>query len=69
MTNLVRHAKMHTKRQERPTEDTPNQSVHSAKRLWSYIKSLKVDTIGIPTLTKDHQTELDNKLKAEILND
>ena len=33
------------------------------------MKSLKVDTIGIPTLTKDHQTESDNKLNAEILSD
>ena len=38
------------------------------KRFWSYIKSLKVDTIGIPTLTKDNRLESDNKLKAEILN-
>ena len=37
----------------------------SAKRFWSYITSLKVDTIGIPTLTKDHQTESDNKRKAK----
>ena len=40
----------------------------SAKRFWSYIKSLKVDTIGLLTLTKDHQTESDNKHKADILN-
>ena len=40
----------------------------SPKRFWSYIKSLKFDTIGIPTLTKDKRLESDNKLKAEILN-
>ena len=40
----------------------------SAKRFWSYIKSLKVDTIGISTLTKDHQTESDIKLKASMTN-
>ena len=40
----------------------------SPKRFWSYIKSLKIDTIGIPTLTKDNRLESDNKLKAEILN-
>ena len=42
---------------------------NSAKRFSSYTKSLKVNTTGIPTLTKDYQTESDNKLKAEILND
>ena len=41
----------------------------SPKKFWSYIKSLKVDTIGIPTLKKSGILESDNKKKAEILND
>ena len=41
----------------------------SPKKFWSYIKSLKVDTIGIPTLKKSGILESDNRKKAEILND
>ena len=40
----------------------------SPKRFWSYIKSLKVDNIGIPTLNNNNKLESDNRLKAEILN-
>ena len=39
----------------------------SPKIFWSYIKSLKVDNIGIPTLN-NNKLESDNILKAEILN-
>ena len=39
----------------------------SPKRFWSYIKSLKVDNIGIPTLNNNNKLESDNRLKAEIL--
>ena len=35
---------------------------------WSYIKSLKVDNIGIPTLNNNNKLESDNRLKADILN-
>ena len=41
----------------------------SPKKFWSYIKSLKVDTIGIPTLEKSGIIESDSKRKAEILNE
>ena len=41
----------------------------SPKKFWSFVKNLKVDTIGIPTLKKDGKLESDNKAKAEILND
>ena len=40
----------------------------SPKRFWSYIKSLKVDNIGIPTLNNNNKLESDSRLKAEILN-
>ena len=40
----------------------------SPKRFWSYIKSLKVDNIGIPTLNNNNKLESDNRLKTEILN-
>ena len=40
----------------------------SPKRFWSYIKSLKVDNIGIPTLNNNNKLESDKRLKAEILN-
>ena len=39
----------------------------SPKRFWSYIKSLNVDNIGIPTLNNNNEPESDNRLKAEIL--
>ena len=41
----------------------------AAKRFWSCIKSLKVDTIGIPTLTKDHHTESDNNVNDQFKSD
>ena len=41
----------------------------SPKRFWSFIKSLKVDSIGIPTLKRNGKLESDNVCKAEILND
>ena len=41
----------------------------SPKKFWSFVKNLKVDTIGIPTLKKDGKLESDNRAKAEILND
>ena len=34
----------------------------SPKRFWSYIKSLKVDNIGIPTLNNKNKLESDNIL-------
>ena len=40
----------------------------SPKRFWSYIKSLKVYNIGIPTLNNNNKLESDSRLKAEILN-
>ena len=40
----------------------------SPKRFWSYIKSVKVDNIGIPTLNNINKIESDSRLKAEILN-
>ena len=40
----------------------------SPKRFWSYIKRLKVDNIGIPTLNNNNKLESDSRLKAEILN-
>ena len=40
----------------------------SPKRLWSYIKSLKVDNIGIQTLNNNNKLESDSRLKAKILN-
>ena len=40
----------------------------SPKRFWSYIKSLQVDHIGIPTLNNNNKLESDSRLKAEILN-
>ena len=40
----------------------------SPKIFWSYIKSLKVDNIGIPTLNNNNKLESDSRLKAEILN-
>ena len=40
----------------------------SQKIFWSYIKSLKVDNIGIPTLNNNNKLESDSRLKAEILN-
>ncbi|XP_072023124.1 uncharacterized protein [Amphiura filiformis] len=41
----------------------------SPKSFWSFIKSLKVDAMGIPTLKKDGKLESENVCKAEILND
>jgi len=41
----------------------------SPKRFWSFIKSLKIDTMGIPTLKKNGRLESENKCKAEILNE
>ncbi len=41
----------------------------SPKSFWSYIKSLKVDSVGIPTLKSGGRLESDNKTKADILND
>ena len=41
----------------------------SPKKFWSFVKNLKVDTIGITTLKKDGKLESDNRAKAEILND
>ena len=41
----------------------------SPKKFWSFVKNLKVDSIGIPTLKKDGKLESDNRAKAEILND
>jgi len=40
----------------------------SPKRFWSYIKSLKIDSIGIPALRRNGKLESENKIKAEILN-
>ena len=40
----------------------------SPKRFWSFIKSLKVDSTGIPTLKDGANLEADNRCKAEILN-
>jgi hypothetical protein len=41
----------------------------SLKKFYSYIKSLKIDTIGIPTLKKDGRLHSDNQTKAGILNE
>ena len=41
----------------------------SSKKFYSFIKSLKIDTIGIPALLRNGSLESDNKTKAEILND
>ena len=41
----------------------------SPKKFWSFIKSLKVDSMGIPTLKRNGKLESDNVCKAEILND
>ena len=40
----------------------------SPKQFWSYIKSLKVDSVGIPILRDGAKLEADNANKAEILN-
>ena len=40
----------------------------SPKKFWSFIKSLKVDSTGIPTLKDGSKLEADNRCKAEILN-
>ena len=40
----------------------------SPKHYWSYIKSLKVGSVGIPTLRDGAKLEADNASKAEILN-
>jgi hypothetical protein len=41
----------------------------SLKKFYSYIKSLKVDSIGIPSLKQDGRLLSDNQSKAKILND
>ena len=41
----------------------------SSKKFWSFVKSLKSDTMGIPSLKKHGQYESGNKVKATILND
>ena len=41
----------------------------SPPKFWSFIKSLKVDTMGIPTLKRNGRLESNNKEKAAILND
>ena len=41
----------------------------SPKKFWSFIKSLKIDSMGIPTLKRNGRLESDNRCKAEILND
>ena len=40
----------------------------SPKQFWLYIKSRKVDSVGIPTLRDGAKLEADNTSKAEILN-
>jgi hypothetical protein len=41
----------------------------SPKKFWSFVKSLRCDNVGIPTLKKDGKLESENKIKAEILNE
>ena len=47
-----------------------NNSLASVKQFWSFIKSLKKDSTGIPALKDSHKSELvtDSKGKAELLN-
>ena len=41
----------------------------SSKKFWSYVKCLRQDAMGIPTLKKNGVFESDNTVKATILND
>ena len=41
----------------------------NSKRLWSFVKSMKTENVGVSPLTKDGVTYVDDKAKAAILND
>ena len=43
--------------------------LESSKKFWSYMKSLKTDSVGIHTLKLDGVLESDNLVKANILNE
>ena len=44
-------------------------SLHAQKKLWSYIKSKRQDFFGVPSLKANNQITVDNKEKANVLND
>jgi hypothetical protein len=44
-------------------------SANPAKRLWSYVKSLKIDKIGIPPLHHKNKLVSQHKQKAEALSE
>ena len=46
-----------------------NICLESPKKFYGFIKSLRVDTVGIPALSKNGSLVSDNKTKADILND
>ena len=46
---------------------TPEEGQTHLKRFWGYIRSMKRDSSGIPTLRKDESLVSDSKEKAEIL--
>ena len=41
----------------------------SSKKFWSYVRCLKQEAMGIPTLKKNGVFESDSTVKATILND
>ena len=49
--------------------ETEEDSKHTNKRFWSYVKALKKDSSGVAPLKRDGITYSDSKIKAEILND
>jgi hypothetical protein len=42
--------------------------LESPKKFWSFVKSLKTDSVGIPALKKEGKLESNNNAKATILN-
>ena len=45
-----------------------NENGNSAKRLWGYVKSLKMDRVGIPSLIWENRLVTNAKQKAEVLS-